>query len=136
MAREWLIAKIVVIGGVVVAITAIVWFGWVQPSMLRQQALTAAQQAARQTVEAATQMCRSGLSAAQTFGIVPPYGQLSGHTIYRTNVQGRYVCVAATHAARYLVAIDLLCRNVKDRRCVSLYSVTQANGMVLYQRQS
>jgi hypothetical protein len=139
LSREWLVARIVVIGGCVVAVAAIVWFGWVRPAMLRQEAITAAQQLARTNIEAANQMCRTGLTSAQTFGIVPPYGQLAGHNIYRTNIQGRYVCIAATHATRYLVAIDLLCRNTKDRRCVSLFSVTEANGTkgtVLYRRAS
>jgi hypothetical protein len=136
LSREWLVARIVVIGGCVVAAAAVLWFGWVRPAMLQREATAAAQQVARSNIQAANQMCRTGLTSAQTFGIVPPYGQLAGRNIYRTNVQGRYVCVAATHATRYLVAIDLLCRNTKDRRCVSLFSVTQTDGTVLYRRAS
>jgi len=135
LSREWLVARIVLIGGCVVAVAAIVWFGWLQPDMQRREAIAAAQQVARANIEAANQMCRTGLTSAQSFGIVPPYGQIAGHNIYRTNVQGRYICVAATHATRYLVAIDLLCRNTKDRRCVSLFSVT-TGGTVLYRRAS
>jgi hypothetical protein len=136
LSREWLVARIVVIGGCVVAVAAVLWFGWIQPGMLKREAIAAAQEQARQNVEAATQLCKTGLASAQTFGIVPPYGQLFGHNIYRTNIQGRYVCVAATHAARYYVAVELLCRNTKDRHCVSLFSVTQSNGTVLYKRAS
>ncbi|HEY5048294.1 MAG TPA: hypothetical protein VII49_09760 [Rhizomicrobium sp.] len=136
LSAEWLVARIVVVGGIVVAVAAIVWFGLLQPAMLRRETLARIQLHQTETVRAVTQLCKTGLSAAQSFGIVPPYGQLYGHNIYRTNVQGRYVCVASTHATRYLVAVDLFCRNVKDRRCVSLYSVTQANGAVLYQRRS
>jgi hypothetical protein len=136
LSREWLIAQIVVGGGFVAAILAVVWFGWIHPAMVKQEAIAKAQQQAHQNVQAATQLCLSGLASAKTFGIVPPYGQLFGHNIYRTAVQGRYICVAATHATRYLVAVDLLCRDTKDRRCVSLFSVTQTDGTVLYQRQS
>ena len=136
LSREWLVARVVLIGGFVVAVAAIVYFGWVQPTNLRREALAKAQQQARQNVEDATQLCLSGLKSAQSFGIVPPYGRLFGHSVYRTSVQGRYVCVAATHATKYLVAVELLCRNVKDRNCVSLFSVTQADGKTLYQRQS
>jgi hypothetical protein len=51
-------------------------------------------------------------------------------------VQGRYVCVASTPAAKYLLAIDLICRDLKNPRCTSLYNIVQGNGAVLYQRQS
>ncbi len=136
LSREWLVARIVIIGGIVVAIVALAYFGWLRPTMLQREATARAQQRAHENVEVATQFCRSGLAAAQTFGVVPPYAQLFGHNIYRTNVQGRYVCVAATHLTRYLLVADLYCRALKDRRCVSLFSVTQANGTVLYQRQS
>lgn len=134
--REWLIARVVIIGGFVVAIAAMVWFGWLHPMMQRREAITNRQHQAQALEHAAIQMCVSGLNSAKNFGIVPQYGKLATSNIYTTNVQGRYVCVAATPATRYLVAVDLLCRNLKDRRCVSLFSVRQADGTVLYQRQS
>ena len=31
--------------------------------------------------------------------------------------------------------VDLICRNLKDPRCTSLYNVSQTDGTVLYQRQ-
>jgi hypothetical protein len=34
-----------------------------------------------------------------------------------------------------VIAADLVCRDLRDRRCVNLYSVTQDDGTVLYQRQ-
>jgi hypothetical protein len=137
LSREWLIARIVIVGGFIAAIAAIVWFGWVQPEMQHRELLAKVEKAKHEVQHAAIELCRTGLASAQSFGIVPPYGQLVGQNIYRTNVQGRYVCVAATHAARYLVAVDLVCRNLADRRCVSLFSVVnQGSGSILYQRQS
>jgi hypothetical protein len=52
-----------------------------------------------------------------------------------TKVRGRYLCVAGTQVTRYVLAGDLMCRNLKDSRCVSLFSVTQDDGTILYQRQ-
>jgi len=136
LSREWLVARIVVIGGCIIALLAIVWFGWAQPELQRRDALARLREHNREMAVAATQLCKSGLGAAQNFGIVPTYAQLSGSKVYITSVQGRYICVAATHAARYLVAVDLLCRDVNAGRCISLFSVVQGNGAVLYRRQS
>lgn len=136
LSREWLAARIVVIGGLVVAALVVVFFGWVEPTYLTAPQLTPEQQQARANSQAAFDMCSTGIAAAKAFGILPPFGRLASPRVGRTDVQGRYVCVAATPSARYLVAVELYCRDLKDRRCVSLYSVTQQDGTVLYQRQS
>ena len=70
------------------------------------------------------------------FGVVPSYGRLLTLMPRTTDVRGRYVCVAGTDAPKYVLAGDLMCRNLKDSRCVSLFSVSQPDGTVLYQRQS
>jgi hypothetical protein len=136
LSREWLAARVVVIGGLVLAAGLILFFGWIKPAYLAAPQLTPEQQQARATGQAILDMCSTGVSSAKAFGILPPYGRLASLTVGKTDVQGRYVCVAATQVAKYLVAVELLCRNLKDRRCVSLYSVTQDDGTVLYQRQS
>jgi hypothetical protein len=136
LSREWLVARIVVGAGFVAAIAAIVWFGWVQPEMLRREAVARLQKHKQETAVAAAQLCRTGLAAAQNFGIVPTYGHLSGSKVYITNVQGPYICIAATPSTKYLVTVEVLCRNLKDRRCVSLYGVIQGDGTILYKRQS
>ena len=73
--------------------------------------------------------------AAKNFGIVPQYGQLASARLEKTTVQGRYACLATTHSTKYVLIVDLVCRNFKDPRCSSLYNVSQADGAVLYQRQ-
>jgi hypothetical protein len=135
LSREWLAARIVVIGGLVLAAALVAFFGWIKPTYLTAPQLTAEQQEARATALAIRDMCTTGIAAAKAFGILPSYGHLASPNAGRTDVQGRYVCVAGTQVAKYLVAVELLCRDLKDRRCVSLYSVTQDDGTVLYQRQ-
>lgn len=136
LSHEWLAARIVVIGGLVLAAAAVLFFGWIKPAYLTAPQLSPEQQQARANAQAAFDMCTTGVASAKAFGILPPYGRLASLNVGRTDVQGRYVCVAATPAAKYLVAVELYCRHLKDRRCVSLYSVTQQDGTVLYQRQS
>ena len=136
LSREWLAARIVVLGGLVMAAVVVAFFGWIKPAYLTRPQLSLEQQQSLAAAEAVRDMCTTGVGAAKAFGIIPPYGRLASLNVGRTDVQGRYVCVAATQAAKYLVAVELLCRNLKDRRCVLLYSVSQTDGTVLYQRQS
>lgn len=136
LAREWLAMRIIVIGGFLVAIIAAIWFGIIVPKVIapRQMRETLTTQIRTLLTEEA-QVCTTALGNAKNFGIVPQYGQLASAKLAQTNVQGRYACLASTHAAKYVLIVDLLCRSLKDPRCVSLYNVSQSDGTVLYQRQ-
>jgi hypothetical protein len=136
LAREWLAARIVVIGGFVIALLAALYFGVIVPKVLLPRELHNA--LVNQVVavrKAELQICTMTLNSARNYGIVPQYGQLTSNRLDPTDVRGRYVCLAATKAAKYIMAVDLLCRDVASPRCTSLYSVSQADGTVLYQRQ-
>jgi hypothetical protein len=136
LAREWLAARIIVIGGFAIALVAAIILGVVVPQYIAprvERAVLAKQVRTLLTQEAA--VCGMALSNAKNFGIVPQYGQLGTTRLAQTNVQGRYACLAVTHAAKYVLVVDLVCRNLKDPRCVSLYNVSQTDGTVLYQRQ-
>lgn len=136
LAREWLAIRIIVFGGFLVAIIAAIWFGIIVPKVIAPRQLRdriTTQIHTLLTQEA--QVCTSALGSAKNFGIVPQYGQLASAKLAQTNVQGRYACLAATHAAKYVLIVDLLCRNLTDSRCVSLYNISQTDGTVLYQRQ-
>lgn len=136
LAREWLAMRVIVFGGFLVAIVAAIWFGIVVPKVIAPRELreTLTTQIRTLLTEEA-QVCTTALASAKNFGIVPQYGQLGSAKLAQTNVQGRYACLAATHAAKYVLIVDLLCRNLKDSRCVSLYNISQSDGTVLYQRQ-
>ena len=136
LAREWLAIRIVVFGGFLVALVAALWFGIIVPRVIapRQLRETLTTQIRTLLTEEA-QVCTTALADAKNFGIVPQYGQLASAKLARMDVQGRYACLASTHAAKYVLIVDLLCRRLKDARCVSLYNVSQTDGTVLYQRQ-
>lgn len=134
--REWLAARIIVIGGFIVAIAAGVWFGIIVPRVIQPREMRAElTNRVQRLLSAEAQVCTMALGTAKNFGIVPQYGQLGSSKLALTNVQGRYLCLAVTKATKYLLAVDLFCRDLKNPRCVSLYNVTQADGSVLYQRQ-
>jgi len=136
LAREWLAVRIIVIGGFAIALIAAIVFGIIVPQYIAprvQRAILAKQVVSLLSAEA--QICTEALGSAKNFGIVPQYGQLASARLRKTTVQGRYACLAATHSTKYVLIVDLVCRNFKDPRCSSLYNVSQADGTVLYQRQ-
>jgi hypothetical protein len=136
LAREWLAVRIIVIGGFLVALAAGLWFGVIYPKYIlpREQRDFIASRINRLLNEEA-QVCTLALGSAKNFGIVPQYGQLATSRLALTNVKGRFVCMAQTKVTKYLLAVDLQCRDLKTPRCVSLYNVSQTDGTVLYQRQ-
>jgi hypothetical protein len=136
LAREWLAVRIIVIGGFAVALVAAIWFGVIVPKYIVPRELRAALTTRIQTLlTQEAQVCTAALATAKNFGIVPQYGQLATARLDQTNVQGRYACLARTPASKYVLIVDLICRNFKDPRCTSLYNVRQADGTLLYQRQ-
>ena len=133
---EWLAARVIVIGGFVVAAAAAVWFGVIVPQIIEPREYRAKLMSQVQYIlNAESQICNMAITSARNFGIVPQYGRLVSPKLGITQVKGRYICVAATNAAKYYLAVDLICRELKNPRCTSLYNVSQPDGTVLYQRQ-
>ena len=139
---EWYAALITVVVGFVVAISVAGYLTYGTKSATQTasapQALTPAQIKQARTaayVQMASELCQVELANAQNFGIVPSFGKLANPLPRATDVRGRYVCIATTGAAKYVLAGDLLCKDLRDSRCVSLFSVSQDDGTVLYHRQ-
>jgi hypothetical protein len=129
---EWRIALITVVGGFVIALA---WLGYTQWKAAHAPKPMSPEQMAKVTHQISMALCTASLVRAQAFGIIPPYGKLATPNLGMTRTKGRYVCVAATDLTKYMLIADLACRDLRDQRCVSLYSVVQENGTVLYRRQ-
>jgi len=150
--REWLAARLIVIAGFAVAIGVGTYFA-LQPAPQTpaaeatapdasdtvppdQQPLPQQTPAQREAVQKeAHDLCLAALASAKSFGILPDFAKLAEPMPHVTETRGRYVCLGATDAAKYTIAIDAICRNLADPHCVSLFSVTGEDGTALYQRQ-
>ncbi len=137
---EWYAAVATIIGGFVIAIAAAAYVTFgnkaVTPTPVAPPSQAEMQKARDAAlIKAGAEICGLELANAQTFGVVPNFGRLLTQMPRATNVRGRYLCVAGTQVTKYVLAGDLMCRNLKDSRCVSLFSVTQDDGTVLFQRQ-
>jgi len=80
-------------------------------------------------------LCTAALAAAQQQGILPAFATLASDETQNTDVQGRYICLAKTDAARYSIDFDLTCTRLSEGNCISIFNVSQAGGGVLYQRK-
>lgn len=135
--REWLAARIVIIGGFAIAIAATAYtaFAWRQ-QILHARAKAEQQIAASQAEQAAmAAFCPAALAQVKAIGLVPPYTGLIAAMPRKTKIAGRYLCAAATPSSRFAVTADYVCKNLKDARCVSLYEITQDGSTVIYKRK-
>ena len=142
--REWLAARVVLVAGFALVLgygiyVAAEWRASVQHARQQAAAEVATQQAAVAQNEAAAdagaQLCKRALVTSQGFGIVPGYAKLTATEPQKTSVTGRYACPAATDSSNFILAVDLVCRDLANPHCTSLYSVTQNGNAVLYRRR-
>jgi hypothetical protein len=151
--REWLGARVAALFGLIALVAAVALIGlayWSsspgEPVAVAAPAATVASPPASTIVVPTTSpadarrqeniaLCTAALGAAQQQGIVPAFAILASEETQNTDVQGRYICLAKTDAARYSVDFDLTCINLSAGNCISLYNVSQAGGGVLYQRK-
>jgi len=144
--REWAAARVVVIGGIIIAVGVAGYFVW----RARQEKLAEApvvhatvvqqpkvDQKLVQRVELA--LCTIGLSNAQGLGMVPQYATLATPRALRGTTPGRFICEAKTDLTHYFISADLKCSHLgqlTDARCVSVYRVALKDGTLIYSRPS
>ena len=147
--REWAAARIVFIGGFVIALAVAGYFAWQrhqadlaaeqQAAQEEQQAnrpaMTPEQQAQNANTQAAMMVCAMELVNAKNMGIVPPFGQLVSPFPKPTAKRGRYICQAGTTVSKYELQADIICSTLTNPTCVKLYSIKSDDGTSLYQRK-
>lgn len=137
--REWAVTRIAIAVSVVLVIGVLAYVTFFMPGVAPPPGETGADQqaATANSADAAAQghqVCSLALANAQNFGIVPSFTKIGDGQPKHTDVTGRYVCNAATEASHYALAVDLVCSDLTNAKCVNLYSVAQDDGTVLYQR--
>ena len=138
--REWAAARVVVIGGLVIAIGVVGYFAW-----RAQQAKLAETPVVHATVvqpkidqkaveQAELALCTVELDHAKVLGMVPQYGELATPRALRGTVPRRFICEAKTSLTHYYISADLVCDHLADPRCVSVYRVALKDGTLIYSR--
>lgn len=140
--REWKISLFVVIGGfaIAIAVAAFLTFGKQRHAAVPDQTQVAEPAPPSDDVannlNDPSQVCRTSLANAKNFGVLPNDGRLSDPDPRQTDQEGRYICDAQTGKAKYSIAVDIVCEDAAKESCVSIYSVSDDDGSVLYQRQN
>jgi hypothetical protein len=137
--REWVAAQAVLAIVLLASVVAFVWIG-LKPAPTLPRSVqasvpnTSGAQATSASQSQAQQFCGTTVTAAQNFGVVPENAKPTSDP-QRTDIRGRYVCLATGPGGQYTISVDLVCRDLGDERCFDLFSVTQADGTSLFQRQ-
>jgi len=151
-AREWFWARVVLIGGFVVALAVAGYFAWQRHEAIiaaqQQEAAALAQTAqpeptmtpeqmrrarADASAKAGMMICAMELLSAKNVGVIPPYGELADSEPHATSKKNRVACLAATQVTKYVIEADLMCRTLVDPKCMKLHSVKSDDGTMLYQ---
>lgn len=139
--REWAAARIVVIGGFIVAIAVAAYFLY-----RAKQQETAQQPVVHTTVvnpkvdqkllaRVELAVCTAELMRAKDVGAIPAYGQLATARLVRApDAPQRFICEAKTHLTVYFISADVLCNKLSDPRCVSVYRVANREKQLIYAR--
>lgn len=138
LAREWAAARIVVIGGLIVAAAIAGYFAYGEYQAEKQAAaptvVTPKPIDAKAMARVELEICSAELIRSKDIGIVPRYADLATPRLARTDVARRFVCVAKTNVAKYFIGADLRCNKLADARCVSVFRIVLGDGRLLYVR--
>ncbi|MDE3115478.1 MAG: hypothetical protein KGL26_07750 [Pseudomonadota bacterium] len=80
-------------------------------------------------------LCEATLTRAVDYGVVEGNAKLASTEAAATQTKNRMVCKAKLGSAGYTLTADVACDDVSDEKCLKLYSVTDAAGNSLFQRQ-
>ncbi len=131
--RRWTAGRILALIGLVLFVAAGAYFGFnwynAPPPTPPENPAAVAERRAE-----AVALCTAAISTAKGFGIVPAYTELASDVVQRTETQGRYSCLAHTDAAKYQITFELMCKDLNNSKCMSLYTVAQDQTGPIYQR--
>lgn len=117
-----------IVGGAIVILAALGYVGWTQFGS-HPAGGTAANALANRSV------CEATLERAQAYGILSSAATLAQSDPDKTQVDGRVTCHAQADGGQYAMTVDVPCDDMSKETCIKLYSVKQADGTSLFQRQ-
>ena len=139
--REWLAAKIVLVGGFVIAIGVAAYFV-LAPRFAPDHHMQANLPDSVSHLipdDAKTAMmlfCAQELVEGKNVNIVPVDAQLAEKLPRNTRVKNRFACIAHTTATVYFITADYRCTQVTNPKCVQLYDIQTNDGLLIYRRRA
>ncbi len=145
IAREWLAARVVFVAGFLVAILFVAYWTYGHHNAADDLVGLGApvadengmqgQVGSGRTNQAGIMLCGLAIATGQNFGVMPANMRYAGGP-EKTAIAGRYICATDDpHGVRFLVAVDLICKDLRNPGCVNLFSITkQADSSSVFQR--
>jgi len=139
--REWLAAKIVVVGGFLIAIGVAAYFVIAprfapEHNMQENLPSSISHLIPEDAKTAMILFCAQELVEGKNVNIVPNDAQLAEKLPRNTGVKNRFACIARTNAVVYFITADYMCPRVTDPKCVRLYDIQTNDGLLVYRRRA
>ncbi len=80
-------------------------------------------------------LCEAALVRAVDYGVVEGDTKLSSTEATASQTGNRMICKAKLGGEDYALTVDVACDDMSNDKCLKLYSVTDAAGNSLFQRQ-
>lgn len=77
-------------------------------------------------------VCKASIERVKDYGILPSSAEQDG-SAKSTNIAGRKTCAAADGADKFVVTVEVKCKDLKKDDCLSIYGVEREDGLSLYQ---
>jgi hypothetical protein len=82
------------------------------------------------------QICTITLDRAKDYGVLPGTASLANFEAKKDDqVSGRRLCTAEVGANKFILTVDLVCKDLKKSDCLSLYAVEREDGLTTYQKR-
>ena len=81
-------------------------------------------------------ICAIALDRARSYGVVPSGASLVNFDAKKDDqVKDRRQCTAEAGEDKFVMSVDLTCKDLKKADCLSLYAVERADGLSTYQKR-
>jgi hypothetical protein len=77
-------------------------------------------------------ICKVAVDRAKAYGTLSSGAEQDG-SAKSTDVKDRKTCAVTDGADKYVVTVDLKCKDLKNSDCLPIYSVEREDGLSLYQ---
>jgi hypothetical protein len=77
-------------------------------------------------------VCKVTVDRAKAYGTLSPSAEQDG-SAKSTNIAGRKTCLATDGADKYVITVEIKCKDLKNDDCLPIYSVEREDGLSLYQ---
>ena len=83
----------------------------------------------------ARSLCEATLDTARDFGVLTPDATLASSDAQSGDTKDRFICQAKIGAVTVTMAVDQLCTDMGNPKCLAIWNISDSTGQTLYQQR-